>query len=153
MIERLPVVARLVSCAARHYTRRKFLFSSAKAQTRQLTSSSQLADILAHVRDGKLCPLEASNLLVGGTGIDENDAVLQSFANLDHERSKRTGFPEAVFAEGKTSDQVAHILDDMARRVNESILLLPAPSHSLHSSRNAILATRYVLHRHFCAKP
>ena len=57
----------------------------------------------------------SSNSTMAATNMD----VLQSFANLDHSRAKRTGFPEAVFAEGKTSKQVASILDDMGRTANE----------------------------------
>jgi pyridinium-3,5-biscarboxylic acid mononucleotide synthase len=34
---------------------------------------------------------------------------VNGFANLDHHRSLRTGFPEVIFAQGKTPDQVAEI--------------------------------------------
>lgn len=70
------------------------------------------------------------------------EEVLESFANLDHTRSRRTGFPEAVFAEGKTAEQVAIILDDMARSANES-----AKAGSLDKEAGvSILATRYDLY-------
>ena len=39
------------------------------------------------------------------------------------DRAERTGFPEAVFSPGKTPSQIVAILDDMARVVNERILL------------------------------
>ena len=64
--------------------------------------------------------------------------LLESFANLDHGRAKRTGFPEAVFAEGKTTDQVAKILDDMARNSIETNL----GEDGAVMARNPILATR-----------
>lgn len=68
------------------------------------------------------------------------EQILQSFANLDHSRARRTGFPEAVFAEGKTAEQVASILDDMARAVNESVRFDgDAPDNKVGS---VILATR-----------
>jgi len=38
------------------------------------------------------------------------------FANLDHGRSSRVGFPEIVYGESKTARQVASILDDMIVR-------------------------------------
>ena len=63
--------------------------------------------------------------------------ALRAFANLDHTRSSRTGFPEAVFAEGKTPEQVATILDDFARNLNEEIR-----RGEIVDSRRAILATR-----------
>ncbi|EEC43325.1 predicted protein [Phaeodactylum tricornutum CCAP 1055/1] len=50
-----------------------------------------------------------------------SEELLASYASLDHKRYRRTGFPEAVFAEGKTASQVALILDDMARSVNDSL--------------------------------
>ena len=34
---------------------------------------------------------------------------LDGYAHLDHHRSIRTGFPEVIFAQGKTSEQVAQI--------------------------------------------
>lgn len=69
-------------------------------------------------------------------------SVLESFANLDHDRTSRTGFPEAVFAEGKTSEQVALILEAMAGKVNERAR---EDGHTNDRIR-AILATRYVIH-------
>jgi NCAIR mutase (PurE)-related protein len=44
--------------------------------------------------------------------------ILESFANLDHRRASRTGFPEAVFGQGKTPLQIHSILDSMANNVN-----------------------------------
>ena len=35
--------------------------------------------------------------------------VLDGFANLDHHRLLRTGFPEVIFAQGKTPEQVVEI--------------------------------------------
>lgn len=93
--------------------------------------ASSLADILQQVQDGRLSASQASNLLAK----PEN---LESFANLDHNRHKRTGFPEAVFAEGKTPEQTARILDDMARACNER-LRQNADENRLSTS---ILATR-----------
>jgi NCAIR mutase (PurE)-related protein len=86
---------------------------------------------------------EASKAIGAGPVTHEtHEETLESFANLDNERSKRTGFPEAVFAEGKTPKQVASILDDMARSVNESIQSIGISNDDYVST--AILATRYV---------
>ena len=67
--------------------------------------------------------------------------VLSSFANLDHSRSQRTGFPEAIFAAGKSPEQIAAILDDMAGHVNN---LLETETEEIQTFHKAILATRYV---------
>src|SRR5690554_5402525 len=38
------------------------------------------------------------------------------FAKLDHHRHIRTGFPEVVFCQGKTCEQVAEIVEKLAGR-------------------------------------
>jgi NCAIR mutase (PurE)-related protein len=108
---------------------------------KQLTarnSSSSLADILSRVQQQDLSPQDAAKLISSSAG-DDSDEILQSFANLDHHRAQRTGFPEAVFAQGKTPQQVARILDDMARHVNEE--LIGSNEEETETSRT-ILATR-----------
>jgi hypothetical protein len=120
---------------------------------------TQLIPLLERIRDGTLSPEEACRLIQQNSEISQkglsSESTLEQFANLDHDRAQRTGFPEAVFAQGKTADQVAFILDDMAQRRRNLI------SSALHSSSadgpdpsdpsspsspleaNAILATRY----------
>ena len=83
-------------------------------------------DLLEKVAAGKISPEEAIHQT---SKTQTNAEVLESFANLDHNRQKRAGFPEAVFAEGKTPLQVAIILDDMAK-------------HADPESTSSILATR-----------
>ena len=80
--------------------------------------------------------MKQAETLLSGTSKDP-DETLQSFANLDHGRAMRAGFPEAVFAQGKTPQQVALILDDMALAVNEAI-----ENGQSDSASTAILATR-----------
>lgn len=93
---------------------------------------SNLTDILEQVSQGRLTTNDAAKLLSSPT----QDETLKSFANLDHHRSLRVGFPEAVFAQGKTADQVARILDDMALKQNDAI-------ETTTVAKSAILATRY----------
>lgn len=136
------IIGRLGTCALKHSVRRN-LFLVGSVPSRELASNpSPLVDILQRVQDGTLTPAEALKL-IGVTPHMKNDQALESFANLDHERFNRTGFPEAVFAEGKIPAQVAAILDDMARRANESALHSNLKSNQL--VRSAILATRYVV--------
>lgn len=75
--------------------------------------SSSLVEILLQVQSGQLSIEQAEHRLQ----TSPNEA-LRSFANLDHARSGRTGFPEAVYAAGKTAYQVTTILDDMAKHIN-----------------------------------
>jgi NCAIR mutase (PurE)-related protein len=112
------------------------------------TKNTDISDILKQVGDGKLSPSEAETMLLqhnlnGKLQSSEPspDEVLKSFANLDHSRSSRTGFPEAVFGAGKTPDQISRIIDDMARNFNE---IVESGQSQVTSSQRAILATRYV---------
>ena len=44
------------------------------------------------------------------------------FAQIDHHRSLRKGFPEVIFGQGKTSEQIIGIMEKMA--LNENIILV-----------------------------
>ena len=105
-----------------------------------------MRDTLERVKDGKLEPPEAELIIskAGTAAATTPEETLEAFANLDHGRARRTGFPEAVFAAGKTAYQVATILDDFARDLNESIARDPSDRFS-ESNGRAILATRSVL--------
>ncbi len=46
----------------------------------------------------------------------ESLSTLDQFARLDTQRRERTGIPEAIFAEGKTPDQVSHMLDVLTEK-------------------------------------
>ena len=113
------------------------------ALTRDLikrSASSSLADVLRQVQEGTLSVQEAEGHLLDAAATQSSastEQTLQSFANLDHTRAMRTGFPEVVFAQGKTTRQLAAILDDMARHVNEV-----GTSDDGGSASTAILATR-----------
>ena len=110
--------------------------SSLSTTRRSFTSEDMTAsvhkDILEKVASGELSCDDALQQLAATTTISSsqapqppptassNEQVLESYANLDHTRQIRTGFPEAVFAEGKTSTQVHAILDNMAQNVNKN---------------------------------
>ncbi|KAL7530979.1 hypothetical protein ACHAXR_003782 [Thalassiosira sp. AJA248-18] len=70
------------------------------------------------------------------------DEILSSFANLDHRRASRTGFPEAVFGQGKTPSQIHSILDSMAHNVNELVEASSENDKSVSTTSTAIIATR-----------
>eukprot|EP00532_Pseudo-nitzschia_australis_P001533 CAMPEP_0168192842 /NCGR_PEP_ID=MMETSP0139_2-20121125/18267_1 /TAXON_ID=44445 /ORGANISM="Pseudo-nitzschia australis, Strain 10249 10 AB" /LENGTH=321 /DNA_ID=CAMNT_0008116115 /DNA_START=47 /DNA_END=1015 /DNA_ORIENTATION=- len=110
---------------------------------RSASSDSELRRILNQLGDGKLTPSESEAMirrqLVLSTSESSPDKILKSFADIDHTRSSRTGFPEAVFGAGKTPDQIALILDDMARHFNEKVT---EGDSVFDNSQRAILATR-----------
>ena len=45
-----------------------------------------------------------------------------TYAHIDHHRSLRKGFPEVIFGEGKTADQIAGIMEKM--KAQENIILV-----------------------------
>ena len=73
----------------------------------------------------------------GNDDDDDDIHVLSSFANIDHNRYRRTGFPEAIFGEGKTPTQMHAILDSMATNA-----LRHTKADGEGRGRSAIIATR-----------
>lgn len=129
------------------------------------TKLPSIQSILQQVEQGKLSASNAekmisSSMLSSATTKSQNSSnttetnyisstkTLESFANLDHGRAHRTGFPEAIFAAGKTPSQIASILDNMALHVNSSIeketsnQIEFSSKNFDSSSYKAILATR-----------
>ena len=58
-----------------------------------------------------------SSVADGGTSIDDAADKLRhiayediTYAHIDHHRSLRKGFPEVIFGEGKTADQISGIM-------------------------------------------
>lgn len=51
------------------------------------------------------------------------------FARLDHHRAGRKGFPEVVYGAGKTSAQMAQILDRLAQRSPRVLATRATPQH------------------------
>jgi NCAIR mutase (PurE)-related protein len=76
--------------------------------------ASSLAAILETLRDGTIDAAEAERRIldVVSTPVVEN----LGFARVDHDRAERQGFPEVVFGQGKTPDQIAQIAQAIARR-------------------------------------
>jgi hypothetical protein len=75
-----------------------------------------LTAILKSVSDGQLAVADAIEKL---RHLSFEDI---EFAHVDHHRSLRKGFPEVIFGQGKTADQVIGIMDKMTDQ--ESILLV-----------------------------
>lgn len=71
---------------------------------------AQLRRILADYRKGAIGEDDLLRALAG--------ASVESigYASIDHDREARTGYPEVIFCQGKTPDQVAGIARRIARR-------------------------------------
>jgi NCAIR mutase (PurE)-related protein len=70
----------------------------------------KLHELLEEVRDGKRPVASALEVLSDLPFAD------LGFARVDHHRPLRTGFPEVVFGQGKSIEQVAAILSELSRR-------------------------------------
>jgi len=71
-------------------------------------------DILKQVQDGKLSIEEAKKKLETYEDL--------GFAKVDHHRKKRQGFPEVIYGEGKTTEQIISILEAMKARGNDVLI-------------------------------
>lgn len=81
-----------------------------------------LKRLLKDVAEGRLSPEEASGKLVH---LPYEDL---GFARVDHHRTLRRGFPEAVYGEGKTAAEIVRILEAFrARSMPGLVTRLDAP--------------------------
>jgi NCAIR mutase (PurE)-related protein len=71
-----------------------------------------LAEILQSVADGQLAVPDAIHKL---RHLSFEDI---EFAHVDHHRSLRKGFPEVIFGQGKTADQIIGIMDKITQQEN-----------------------------------
>jgi hypothetical protein len=70
----------------------------------------RLRALLAEVAAGAVTPADAERRLAWEPFED------LSYANVDHHRALRQGFPEVVFGQGKTAEQIAGIAERIAAR-------------------------------------
>jgi NCAIR mutase (PurE)-related protein len=66
-----------------------------------------------------------AKVAAGNTSVEEAAKTLKhlsfediDYAHIDHHRSLRKGFPEVIFGQGKTSDQIIGIMDKMLNQEN-----------------------------------
>jgi NCAIR mutase (PurE)-related protein len=71
-----------------------------------------LKKLLENVAEGSLSVKEAADRLQYSAYEDIG------YAHIDHHRSLRKGFPEVIFGDGKTADQIAGIMDKMQNQEN-----------------------------------
>ncbi len=79
----------------------------------------QLLEVLDQVRAGVLAPADAARALSDLPYAEIAHAVGSTM--IDHHRELRTGVPEIVFGAGKTADQIAAALRELARRAGGAI--------------------------------
>ena len=78
--------------------------------------------LLSLLAEGRISVAEAQNQLT----CPAFESI--GFAHIDHHRTLRKGFPEVVFGQGKTREQVIGILEKMAPRENIILVTRISPS-------------------------
>ena len=73
-------------------------------------NKEQLTNLLEQVKEGRLDPDKAADRLAN---LPYEDL---SFARVDHHRELRLGFPEVIFGQGKTPEQIAMIAERILNR-------------------------------------
>lgn len=79
-------------------------------------NQKSLRQLLESVAQGQTTVQQAQKDLVH-IAVEDID-----YAHIDHHRSLRKGFPEVIFGEGKTTDQIIGIMERMA--VQEQVILI-----------------------------
>ena len=81
----------------------------------------KIHQLLTRVSQGDLSPDQALDRL--------RDLPFENlgFAHVDHHRALRTGFPEVIFGQGKTSEQILHIAERIAERGSQVLATRLAP--------------------------
>ena len=82
---------------------------SPQSAIRPAVDKSRLERLLAEVQDGRVSAAEAVRILRNLPFEDLTD-----LAKIDHHRTLRTGFPEVVFGEGKSAEQISAIMERIA---------------------------------------
>lgn len=92
--------------------------------------SHDLTQMLEAVRDGRTSPAEAARAIT-----IEPYQNAGGFAKVDLQRSLRCGFPEVVFGQGKTAEQIESILSAQRAHGQGGLVTRLDPQAALHLKR------------------
>ncbi|MFC1926010.1 nickel pincer cofactor biosynthesis protein LarB [Chloroflexota bacterium] len=97
-----------------------------------------LRELLEKVREGNM-DIEAALAQLKGFPYEE-----RGFAKVDHYRSLRKGFPEVVFCQGKTEEQVTEIIGCLSR--SESTVLATKASPEVFTAVQKVIPEAHYHH-------
>lgn len=108
-----------------------------------------LLNILQRVQRGELAPQQALREY-RSSGFEDVEQSLRSspadagpIARIDHDRAARKGFPEVVYGEGKTPEQISAIMARLAARDPRSNLLVTRTSKAAFDAVKVELAGEF----------
>lgn len=87
-----------------------------------MLDQTKLLELLTEVRNGQMAPSEALSRIRWSPF--EN---LEGVANVDHHRRLRCGYPEVIFGQGKTADQILAILEVQIQHGDASLVTRISP--------------------------
>ena len=87
-----------------------------------MLDKAKLLELLSEVQAGQVAPSEALSRIRWSPF--EN---LEGVANVDHHRKLRCGFPEVIFGQGKTADQILAILEVQLQHGDASLVTRVSP--------------------------
>lgn len=112
-----------------------------------MTHEQQLRELLVAVQRGDSSVDEALQAM-RVAGREHVPTELLDFANVDHGRATRCGFPEVVFCEGKTPTDAAAIATEILTRTDRVLLTRADAEH--HAAVRAVLPSAQYHERARC---
>ena len=102
-----------------------------------MSDRHSLENLLQAIAEGKVSPQQ---------GVEElkhlNFESIEDFAKIDHHRQIRTGFPEVIWSQGKTPEQMIKIINVM-RQKNPLVMATKVEAHVAELLQETILDLRY----------
>lgn len=83
-----------------------------------MSSLNEWQHILKLVQSGELSVEDAEQQLLKQVSLNSSRIEDLGFAQIDIDREKRTGFPEVIFGEGKSAEQILEIFQTLAKHTN-----------------------------------
>ena len=102
-----------------------------------MNQSEDLKQLLQQVARGAIAP-ETALHQIDGLGFES----VEEFAKIDHHRYKRNGFPEVIWGEGKTPEQIIKIVQSMLKQNQKLEQDLPIMATRIENSVFARLQTQ-----------
>ena len=103
--------------------------------SREDDKKNSILELFQHVADGTVSPQAA---VEHWRSVGTAYRAVEDFAKIDTTRKARTGFPEVVYAEGKTPEQVAAIMKVMMDKSDDIVMASRVTAHAADRIRALI---------------
>ncbi len=100
-------------------------------------TDEEICSVLRRYKQGSISEREAAAFL-GKSSVEE-----MGFAEIDHARERRQGFPEVIYGEGKTGEQVLAIMESLAGKSAGSVMATRVSAEKAAFVREKLPEARY----------